>query len=100
MEKYDENYKADWIITVTSSEANGTAVYNLYGSIDDVTRTVMRCNNQSTPVDISLYNLSDNTEPLIQLIYLSRHFANSSNEDSTGQYFISVSVDIFRTDST
>lgn len=41
MEKYDENYKADWIITVTSSEANGTAVYNLYGSIDDVKQTLV-----------------------------------------------------------
>lgn len=32
MEKYDENYKADWIITAASSEANGIAVYNLHGN--------------------------------------------------------------------
>lgn len=41
MEKYDENYKADWIITAASSEANGIAVYNLHGSIDDVKQTLV-----------------------------------------------------------
>ena len=41
MEKCDENYKADWIITVASSEANGTAVYNLHGSIDDMKQTLV-----------------------------------------------------------
>ena len=34
-------YKADWIITAASSEANGIAVYNLHGSIDDVKQTLV-----------------------------------------------------------
>jgi hypothetical protein len=41
MEKYDENYKADWIITAASSEANGIAVYNLHGNINDVKQTLV-----------------------------------------------------------
>ena len=60
MEKYDENYKADWIITVTSSEANGTAVYNLYGSIDDVKQTLVRLQHQIVKTMNTVTNMAVN----------------------------------------
>lgn len=41
MEKYDENYEADWIITAISSGAEGAAVYKLHGNIDDVKQTLV-----------------------------------------------------------
>ena len=41
MEKYDENYEADWIITAISSGAEGAAVYKLHGNIDDLKQTIL-----------------------------------------------------------
>lgn len=41
MKKYDENYKADWIITAISSGAEGAAVYKLHGNINDLKQTIM-----------------------------------------------------------
>lgn len=41
MKKYDENYEADWIITVASSRADGTAVYKLHGNIDDLKQSLV-----------------------------------------------------------
>lgn len=41
MEK-DQSYKTDWIITVSSSEADGTVVYRFFGSIDDVKKEIMK----------------------------------------------------------
>lgn len=35
MEK-NQSYKTDWIITVSSSEAEGIVVYKIFGSADDV----------------------------------------------------------------
>ena len=41
MEK-NQSYKTDWIITVSSSEADGTVVYRFFGSVDDVKKKIMK----------------------------------------------------------
>lgn len=40
MEK-NQSYKTDWIITVSSSEAEGTVVYKIFGSTDDVKKKII-----------------------------------------------------------
>lgn len=55
MEKYDESYEADWIITAISSGAEGAAVYKLHGNIDDLKQTILSFANSDRERDEDNY---------------------------------------------